>query len=211
MKYLCNDTGYIICFCSTSLKASRFLRKWLSLWLPGSSQKLMNVPHVWCSLTYCLHTALWHIFDFLFFLINLPFPFFTEARKIWSCTMQSLCMPACMPQQLCSWVIFIINLAFWFFPTGWLSNKNSVFTVHVFVVKTLSWCRYWALSRNALVPFSEWIDFIVGDFFSFLILFNEKCQAGWKRGWNLLAPHQTQYKTLISGDERVLTSVQHFF
>lgn len=124
--------------------------------------------------------------------------------------MQSLCMPACMPQQLCSWVIFIIHLAFWFFPTGWLSNKNSVFTVHVFEMKTLSWCRYWALSCNALVPFSEWIDFIVGDFFTFLIFFNEKCQAGRKRGWNLLAPHWTQYKTLISGGERVLTSVQHF-
>lgn len=65
-----------------------------------------------------------------------------------------------------------------------------------------------ALSWNALVAFSEWIDFIDHDDFS--PLFCEKCWAGSKRDQNLLAPHRTLHKTLSSGSESVLTSVQYF-
>ena len=48
-----------------------------------------------------------------------------------------------------------------------------------------------ALSWNALVVFSEWIDFIVHHFFSPPHFFGEKCQAGSKRLKSSSSPHNT--------------------
>lgn len=109
----------------------------------------------------------------------------------------------------CALVIFIINLSISFFPVGQLSNKNAIFTVHVFEVNRLSWCRYLSIVMKCFGCLFR-VDWFYHPWLFFSSFFGEKCQVGSKREQNLLASHRTPLKTLSSNSESVLTSVQHF-
>lgn len=102
-------------------------------------------------------------------------------------------------------------------PFGSLLLVSYQIKILTLLGMSLRWTHWvdagiWALSWNALVVFSEWIDFIVHDFFCLphFFFFCEKCQPGNKGDWNLLAPYRTSHKTLSSDSESVLASVQHF-